>query len=448
MDRQRAHPNGTYVGPSVLDGIPRIFSHRRLAKYGLFATSGTPLTTVRGRVESRQTFQLVAAAAGILAIVAAATAIIIFNRRRHRRLVALEDANNRLTEAQRIGSIGDWDYYPATDHLYWSENLCAMYGRDPDEEQVSSLADVQRHLSPADAAMVEREVRKVLEDGETVSWEFEGILADGSRSHRRVIAVPIRNDEGNVVGIHGTDQDVSHLVQAREMERRLSEIARLESVNSLAATLAHELNQPLGITANYLSAVQRMIDEDGSRAKIKEYLAASQDQVHHLSAIIDGARDLVTPGKIDVERVDIQDAIESVMILLRGHAGHRAVNYEVDLAANVAKVWTNGAQLKQILFNLAKNSLEAIPPDREPRVSFRARRSDDRTALRIDVRDNGTGLDGTDDPFGALNTTKETGLGLGLSLARTIVEAHGGKIWIDSSDTDGTTVSFTLGELR
>ncbi len=445
MQRQLADPNGTYVGPSVLDGIPRIFSHRRLADYDLFATSGTPLTAVNERVASRRTFQLFAALAGILAISAAAAAAIVYNRRRHQRMIELEDANARLIEAQRIGAIGDWDYYPKSDRLYWSDNLRAMYGRGVDEA-ISTLSDVKRHIAPEDAAMLEREIGKISETGEPRTWEFNAVLADGSTSARRVVAAPILNAEGEIIGIHGTDQDISHVVQSREMESRLSEIARLESVNSLAATLAHELNQPLGVTANYLGAVQRLLDEGGPNSKVRQYLEASQDQLHHVSAIIAGARDLVTPGKVELEEVDIQEAVESVMVLMRGYAGRRAVNYRVEIAGNVSTIWTNGAQFKQVLFNLARNGIEAIPDERDPQIFFRAVRSKDGNAARVDVGDNGAGLQANFDPFAALNTTKSSGLGLGLSLSRTIVEAHGGKIWIEKTDGSGTTVSFTIGE--
>lgn len=446
MERQRADPNGTYIGPSVLDQIPRVFSHRRLETYQLFATSGAPVTLIDGRVAPRRQFQIVAALAGIFAIASAAGAIIYFNRKRHQRLIELEDANARLTEAQRIGSIGDWDYYPATDQLYWSDSLREMYGRTPDES-LSKLEDAGRHVSPEDKLMISQEIQKIIRSGEPSSWEFVATLGDGSNGYRRVMAVPIKDKEGRVIGVHGTDQDINNLVQARQMERRLSEIARLESVNSLAATLAHELNQPLGVTANYLGAVERLIEDGGSQSKIRKYLKASHDQIHHMSAIIDGARDLVTPGKSEIEEVSLHDAIESVMVLLRGHIG-RSVNYKSEIAGNVAHIWTNGAQLKQVLFNLAKNGLEAVPQKREPQLFFRAVRAQDGRAARIDVVDNGSGLTGEGDPFAALNTTKMTGLGLGLSLARTIVEAHEGKIWIESTDVSGTVVSFTIGDLH
>ena len=446
MDQQRANPNGTYVGPSVLDGIPRIFSHRRLSQYGIFATSGTPVTVVRERTSQQRFFQGMAAIIGALAIAAAAITIIVANRRRYRRLVELEDSNARLREAQRIGEMGDWDYYPESDRLYWSDSLREMYGLAPDE-RIDTVADVKIHIPDEDQEKVEKELEKVLVDGETGMWEMNAILADGSRSPRRVVAVPIRDETGGIVGVHGTDQDITHIVQARNVERRLSELARFDSVNSLAATLAHELNQPLGVTANYLGAASRLLEEGRSMSKVAHYISASQEQVHHLSSIIDGARDLVTPEKIELEQVDLPDAIENVMTLLRGHAG-RVFNYKLEIAGNSSRIWSNAAQVKQVLFNLAKNSLEAIPSDREPILSFRVSRSDGHGRARVDVVDNGAGIATIDDPFAALNTTKETGLGLGLSLARTIVEAHGGKIWVEQTGPFGTTISFTMGERR
>ena len=125
MQRQARAPNGSYYGPSSLDGRWRIFSHRRIPEYGVFATSGVSMDQLIATLEARRHFQLAMLGAAVAAIIAAAGLLVAGIGQRRRQLAILSAANAKLNEAQRIGGMGDWDYWPSTDELVWSDNLCA-----------------------------------------------------------------------------------------------------------------------------------------------------------------------------------------------------------------------------------------------------------------------------------------------------------------------------------
>lgn len=440
MNRQMADPNGTYLGPSVLDGVKRYFSHRRLARYDLFATSGMSTELIDKQLAPRRFVLLGILAAAICAIIATGAAVLLAAQRRRERMSELLAANIRLNEAQRIGSMGDWDYFPAEGRLQWSDNLRAMYGRRKDEA-VSELADTSRYLDPADADRVATEIQAVLQ-GETRTYDIEVRMPDGRTSMRRIVAAPVRDASGQIIGAHGTDQDITKDAQLREAEARLQELARMESMNALTATLAHELNQPLAIASNYLSAAARHVGRLESAENVKEMIAQGHKQILLLAQIISAARDIVTHSSSHVVETPVKDIFDSVIPLLRSLPNGRRAQIEVTIERGLELVFCNSAQIKQVLFNLGKNGLEALPASEEPKLSFRVQRGE-AGGTRFSVTDNGPGIS-VGDPFAAMSSSKEGGLGLGLALARTIVEAHGGRLWIEQTGPEGTVVTFEI----
>ncbi len=440
MERQRKNPNGSYVGPSVLDGIQRYFSHRRISEYGLFATSGRPLELISTRIAHRRTSLWVAMTVSVLVIILAAFITIVMRLRRQRRLDALLTANRRLNEAQQIGQIADWDFDPKNDRLFLSDHLLRMYHRPPNPTPLK-LAVIRKYVRDRDISNIEKGLAQVLKEGLPATWELKVILPTGEKSTRRITAVPVRNDAGEIIAAHGTDQDITAEAKVRDLELKLSEAARLDSMNALAATLAHELNQPLGVAMNYINAAKKR-PAIAADEKLGKYLENADNQLDHLARIVSSARELAVHAGSSVEEVDLEYAVTSTVALLRSAIKRRA-HYSVLLQADLPRVLANGAQIKQVLFNLGKNGIEAVPPDRKPQIAFRVARADDR--IRFEVEDNGNGSWNVDnDPFAAMSTTKKHGLGLGLSLARTIVESHGGKIWVEKTGSEGTVVAFFL----
>ena len=442
MERQAAEPNGTYLGPSVLDGLERYFSHRRLPEIDLFVTSGVPVADIARGSLTRTRVNYAIAAMASFGILIAATLLILSTQRRQRQIVELSEANSRLNEAQRIGSIGDWDYFPEQDLLVWSDNLRRMMSRGHHENE-SGLAEIQRYTSSANLLRINEQMAKVQATGAEVTWDVT-VAIDGETRLFRVIAVPIRGQSGDIIGVHGTTQDITSEAELRSLHARVAELARLDSMSAITATLAHELNQPLGVASNYLAAAARISPSPGAPdRRIAEYLAAARNQLDHLSQIILAARSLVSRSRAPIASFKIGPLLDEVVLLLQTSPQVEQASFQIQVERDAATVHANAAQLKQVVFNLAKNGVEAVPLTRQASIQIRVSRGE-QGATTIEVSDNGGGLDGLDDPFAALSTTKPHGLGLGLSLARTIVEAHGGKIWIADTSENGTVVAFTL----
>lgn len=441
MKRQLAAPNGNYVGPSVLDGIPRFFSHQRLSDFGLFATSGMPLSTIAERTSQRRQSHYNTMAAGILAIMLIAALVLRSLRYRELRLVDALRANRRFNEAQRIGMMGDWDYFPANDSLHWSINLRRMYGKK--SRAPSRLADIADRLSPSQFADIRKNIDRVMADGNIRRWEFDITLAEGVKSRRRVIAGPIRDDSGRIVGVHGTDQDVTHEGAMREMEQRLTELARLDSLSAVAATLAHEINQPLGVAANYLGAASSELSRVGAANLAARYVQRASDQIEHLAGLVQGVRDLTSRERSGSSLADLNISVARVVEML-ADTQQADIRLVPDVPAETRWLKINQAQLTQILFNLAQNSVEAACPIRQPVISIFAKLLPN-DCVEVSLSDNSGGFPPeVQDPFAAMSTSKTAGLGLGLALSRTIIEARGGRIWIAKSTADGSTVVFTL----
>jgi two-component system sensor kinase FixL len=231
----------------------------------------------------------------------------------------------------------------------------------------------------------------------------------------------------------------------RDLQGELSRVSRQSAMEHLSSALAHELNQPLTAIANYVQACRHLLAEGGERrGRPLELIDKTTAQVARASAIIDGLRDIVERGETtrSVENVNhvIQEAVESELLVRAA----RGVRLRMALQPALPPVAMNRIQIQQVLINLMRNaleSMEALTP-RELTIETTARDSD----VMVSVRDTGPGIphEIEADLFKPFVSSKERGMGLGLSISRTIVQAHGGQIWAERNASGGSTFRFTL----
>jgi PAS domain S-box-containing protein len=228
----------------------------------------------------------------------------------------------------------------------------------------------------------------------------------------------------------------------------LAQVTRASTLGELAASIAHEVNQPLAAIAANAQAAARWLD--ARPADEREARAALQRIVRDATRagdVITRIRGFLQRGEIRRAPVGLEAAVRDVLELAHAEAQNRGVALHVEADEVLPPVLADRVQLQQVVLNLVMNGMEAIAraPDGERRVGVTLRR-DGAGALRVQVRDTGAGLDPADGEriFQAFQTSKPDGMGMGLAISRSIVESHGGRLWVESTNGSGATFSFTL----
>ena len=240
-------------------------------------------------------------------------------------------------------------------------------------------------------------------------------------------------------------QQTQERLQALQSE--LVHVSRLSAMGEMASALAHELNQPLAAISNYMKGSRRLLagSEDPNIAKIESAMNRAAEQAVRAGHIIRRLRDFVARGESEKRVESLSKLIEEAGAL--GLAGAREQNvqlrFHLDLTADL--VLADRVQIQQVLVNLFRNALEAMEqsPRRELAVTNTRVRDD---MIEVDVSDTGSGFqdDVLPNLFQTFFTTKETGMGIGLSISRSIIEAHGGRMWAENNASGGATFRFTL----
>jgi two-component system sensor kinase FixL len=319
-----------------------------------------------------------------------------------------------------------------------------MYGRDP-ALGPPTRAEFEAVLDEESRLIVGEAIALAVETGEPRSYELVARPPGGGESHRLVFAIPTRDSEGRVTRLHGTDQDISDRKKLDQLEAKVSHLSRIEAMNAMAATLAHELNQPLAAASNYLVGSRRMLTSGQcDRETAADGLLAAQQQVQFAGEIIRRVRAMVSNDPRDRTSVPIARIIDDAIMLGTLGTDEPVVDIRKRIRPNARYVVADRIQIQQVLLNLIRNAREAVAAVRNPTIVIRSSRADDAHVL-VSVEDNGVGFEDTGPRlFTAFSSEKAEGLGLGLSISRTIIESHGGRIWIENLPTGGARVSFTL----
>ncbi|MCW3836513.1 PAS domain S-box protein [Sphingomonas canadensis] len=245
-----------------------------------------------------------------------------------------------------------------------------------------------------------------------------------------------------------TEQQRSEL-RLKELQSELIHVSRLSAMGTMASTLAHELNQPLTAIANYMEAGRDLLAAAGVEGEMGEMLreAVEESAKEALRAgnIVRRLRDFVSRGDVEKHIEDLNRLIDEASRLALVGAKERGVRAFFDLSPEVTHVLVDRVQIQQVLLNLIRNAIDAMTGGEVRDVTVRTS-VDPRGMIRVSVVDTGPGIDPQVLPklFEAFTSTKERGMGLGLSICRTIVEAHGGRIWAEPRTGGGTVFHFTV----
>ena len=444
MRHQLENPSGTFLSQSPQDGEYRYFSHRRLRDYPLFVTYGVSQAEVLAPWKRRATIFYVGGGLVTLLLFAFAAVLTLALKRREQREAALARANERLSEAQRIGQIGDWDYDLRTGEVYWSPQLCAQFGRRP-EQGSPTFDEFRAYLTEEGRDAINTAHAAAIRTGEVQEVEYEVHLPSGAETRHQSVVMPGFDAAGKVVRLHGTDQNISARKLLDRLQTQVAHLSRLEAMNAMAATLAHELNQPLTAASNYLNGSRRRLRKGGEGAldAVREGIEAAGQQVHLAADILRRVREMVANQPRTVTSVPIARVVEDALALVAIAGGAERPAIRTKFGTDARSVRADRIQVQQILINLLGNACEATKGRADGEIVITSMREGDFVA--VTVADNGAGFSQPSDArFSPFASTRESGLGLGLSISRTIIESHGGRIWTADREGGGAVVGFTL----
>jgi PAS domain S-box-containing protein len=285
--------------------------------------------------------------------------------------------------------------------------------------------------SIAAAAPFEEEVR------------FRG--ADGEYRWFMLRGVPLRDEFGMIRKWYGIMTDIEDRKRARQLEADLAHVNRISMLGELAASLSHELKQPIAAAITDAEACLRWLGRE--QPALNDACEAATAMVHdgkRASSIIDRLRSLYRKAPPERELVDVNDVIREMLLLLRAEAIRYSISMNAELADGLPRITADRVQLQQVFMNLILNGLEAMK-DSGGELSVTSQ-LDDSGQLLISVRDSGVGLPAgkAEQIFSAFFTTKPQGSGMGLTISHSIVESHGGRLWATTNAGPGATFHFTL----
>jgi PAS domain S-box-containing protein len=382
----------------------------------------------------------------VLKLLVSEAAISLENSRLYRDLAERESRIRRLVDANIIGII-IWDLQGRI--LEANDAFLRMVGYDR-EDFVSTRVRWTDLTPPEWLARDEQQwVPEVKVTGRLEPFEKEFLRKDGSRVPVLMGVATFEDHacEGVAFVLDLTERKRSADC-LRGLQRDLAHASRLATMGQLAASVAHEVNQPIGAIRNNAHAALRFLAaEPPDLAEVREALECVVSETYRAGDIISGIRDQVRKSPPRMEGVDLKHAIEDVIALVRGELSKHLVSLRTRLAEGLSPVYGNRVQLQQVMLNLILNAIAAmISVDDGTRELLIGTEPSPAEGLLVTIGDSGPGVPPEDCEriFDSFYTTKLDGVGIGLSICRSIIDAHGGRLWADPHPPRGAVFRFTL----
>jgi PAS domain S-box-containing protein len=354
-----------------------------------------------------------------------------------------------LAEAQQLSHTGSFGWKVSSGEIFWSEEGFKIFGFDSSTRPSIELLLARVH--PDDYALVQQVIDRAKNDRQDFAFEHRLQLPGGTVKHVRVVARAMRGEADNVDFI-GAVMDVTSIklaeLELQSTRTELAHVMRVTSLGELTASIAHEVNQPLGAVVANAEACLGWLDRESpdfneTRAAIERIVRDG----HRAGEVIRRVRALIKRTDTQMVPLDINEIVSEALNVVEHELLRHRVSQRMDLLSDPTVVLGDRIQLQQVLLNLIINAIEAMQPvtDRRRELVIRSER-DETQQVHVTVTDCGIGLSAESARriFDAFITTKSSGMGMGLSICRSIIQAHGGRIWASANEPFGAAVQFTL----
>ena len=378
-------------------------------------------------------------------------AFLLWQRRRRRLAEAsLRDSEQRMTLAVDAAKFGIWIRDLARNEIWASDQWRALFGFGKTERL--ELPRILEKVYPEDREPLRQTLESALERGGDYETEYRIVLPDGRLRWIASQGRADRNGGGNPVLVRGVSRDITARKlaeeEANQHRNEVAHLARVTTLGEISGSLAHELNQPLGaILANAEAAELHLQRQTPKLDEVRAILKDIRADDLRASEIIHGMRAFLQRRELEMQPLELGQIADEAVKLIRADAAARQTTVGIDIQPDLPRVTGDSIHLRQVLLNLLVNGMDAMStcPVADRRITIRAMRLDPQN-VEIAVRDAGVGISPRDrgrvfEPF---HTTKRGGLGLGLAICRSIVEAHGGSISVANNSDRGATAKFTL----
>lgn len=346
-----------------------------------------------------------------------------------------------------------WLMTPAGLPYYFNKRFVDWSGIDPVQEEPRGTRQFASHVElfhPDDKAGVKAVFQKSFACGEPLQHKGRLCRKDGEYRWIDSRFEPLRDEDGTILRWYGVNFDIDDEVRAQESLRladeRLARALRAASLSELSVSIAHELNQPLQAVVANAGAFQRWLSADppnfNHASRVAQKIIRNADAA---AQVISRIRSLFTKAESEPHAIDLNAVIGEVCDLLSDRLASANVELDLRLDPGLPATVADHVQMEQVVLNLVRNGIEAMQDVGIDVRSLRivSRHQNDGT-VEVEVRDRGHGLSNPERIFDAFYTTKPDGMGMGLAICRSIVEAHRGRIWAENNETGGASIAFSL----
>jgi PAS domain S-box-containing protein len=393
---------------------------------------------------------LVSATALVLALQSAVVGALLFQRRRRRQAeTSLKESEDRMTFAAASANVGLWQFDRSTNKLWATEHSRTMLGlaKEFPLTRETFLAAVH----PEDRLVAVNALRGVTK-GQSAVADVRIVLSDGQVRWIRVRVRSHLDDHGSPDQLSGIFVDITERKTAEfeaDLQRQeVTHLMRVSVLGELSGAIAHEVNQPLtAILSNAQAALYLLAQDAPNLADVRDALQDIVQEDNRAGEVVHRLRTLLKKGETRFEPVDVNELVDLTIALLRNELIVRRTTIETDLETGLPGVSGDSVQLQQVLLNLVINAMDAMAstPTKQRRVKISTHATLAGT-IEVLVKDYGLGIQsvGENQPFAPFYTTKDHGLGLGLTICSTIVQKHGGTITLRNDNAGGAVAVFSL----